>query len=305
MAWIAIGAVHAAGCGFGAGEASPGTATLTVTRDYGSEQLATSTLESPPETETVLRLLDRETEIATRYGGGFVQAIEGIEGEVDGDRNFDWFFYVNGIESSIGSAEAGVRGGDRIWWDHRDWTDAMRVPAVVGSFPEPFLQASATGERLPVRVECARELRACDQVKENLADEGIVVDGSRGGTPDADALRILVGTWDEVRHDPAASGIGAGPAQSGVFARFARGGAELVALDTAAEPVARLGEGAGLVAAVRDGEDPVTWLVSGVDGRGVEAAAQALDEDVLRDRYAVVVGAGSEDSLPLPVVEAP
>ena len=62
---------------------------------------------------------------------------------------------MNGIESPVGSAERPVAGGDRIWWDHRDWTDAMRVPAVVGSWPEPFLQASAGEERLPVRVECA------------------------------------------------------------------------------------------------------------------------------------------------------
>ena len=46
-----------------------------------------------------------------------------------------------------------MRGGDRVWWDRHDWSAATRVPAVVGSFPEPFVHG-IDGKRLPVRVEC-------------------------------------------------------------------------------------------------------------------------------------------------------
>ncbi len=126
----------------------------------------------PPESETVMRMLDREAEIETRYGGGFVQSIEGISGSTDLGRTYDWFFFVNGVESAIGAAETEVRGGDRIWWDHRDWTEAMRVPAVVGSWPEPFLQASAGSDRLPVRVVCAGASAPCDAAEDALADAG-------------------------------------------------------------------------------------------------------------------------------------
>src|SRR5688500_7801814 len=141
-ALAAFVAAGGAGCGFGPGASREGEATLTVTRDYGAEVLVEASGEDPPASETVMRMLDREAEIETRYGGGFVQSIEGISGTADGGRTSDWFFYMNGIESSVGAAEAPVRGGDRVWWDHRDWTKAMRVPAVVGSWPEPVLQAS-------------------------------------------------------------------------------------------------------------------------------------------------------------------
>ena len=57
-----------------------------------------------------MRLLDREAEIETRYGGGFVQSIEGVAGATEGDRRFDWFFYMNGIESPVGSADVQVSG---------------------------------------------------------------------------------------------------------------------------------------------------------------------------------------------------
>jgi hypothetical protein len=273
-----------------------------VTRDYGTETVTEASVEDPDETETVLRMLDRETDIETRYGGGFVQSIEGVAGGTEGGRRFDWFFYVNGIESPVGSADRPIAGGDRVWWDHHDWTDVMRVPAVVGSWPEPFLQYSAGEERLPVRVECGGERDACRTAAERLSDEGISVGTDRlGGGTGEEALRMLVGPWSSIREDPAAAQIDAGPRDSGVFADFATPG-EIVALDERGAPASRLGDGAGLVAAVRDGEDPPTWIVSGVDRAGVRAAADALDPDVLGDRYAVVVGAGSSHRLSVPVM---
>jgi hypothetical protein len=76
-----------------------------------------------------------------------------------------------------------------------------------------------------------------------------------------------------------------------------------MAFDERTEISSRLGRGAGLVAAVRDGEAPPTWVVSGVDDAGVAAAADALDAEALEDRYAVVVAAGSDETLPVPVIE--
>ena len=299
---LAAAAAALAGCGLGAGPASEGTATLTVTRDYGTTTVAEASVEGPDESETVLRMLDRETEIETRYGGGFVHSIEGIAGGAEDGRRLDWFFYVNGIESPVGSAERPVAGGARIWWDHHDWTDVMRVPAVVGSWPEPFLQASAGADRLPVRVECAAAAAPCRIASERLSDEGVSVSTEQfRGDSDADALRLLVGPWRALRRDPGVAPIAAGPRDSGVFARFAAG--ELVALDVRADPIARLGRGAGLVAALRDGEEAPTWVVSGTDGAGVAAAAEALEPELLRDRYAVIVGAGAPESLPVPVVD--
>jgi hypothetical protein len=180
VALLAVAAALA-GCGLGPGSSSEGTATLTVTRDYGAQPMVEASVDDPDGSETVLRMLDREAEIETRYGGGFVQSIDGIAGATEADRRLDWFFYVNGIESPIGSAEREVAGGDRIWWDYRDWSDAMRVPAVVGSWPEPFLQASADEDRLPVRVECAGERDPCREVADRLADEGVSVSEERLG----------------------------------------------------------------------------------------------------------------------------
>jgi hypothetical protein len=284
-------AAAVAGCGFGPGESSQGTATLTVTRDYGSRTLVQAADPDPPESETVIRLLDREAEIATRYGGGFVQSIDGLAGgEADGRRS-DWFFFVDGIESDRGAAEVTVRGGDRIWWDYRDWTDAMGVPAVVGSWPEPFAQASSEpGSRVPVGVECATARSACAAVVERLTEAGAEARIESGSSDHAvgGSLRVLVGPWRAIHNHPAASLRG--PAASGVFATFKQGGQgrfELVIADPKADPQCGFKAGAGLVAAVEAPGGRSTWLVTGTDRAGVGRAAEALDPRDLHDRYAV------------------
>lgn len=295
-------AVAAAGCGIGEGPASEGTAYLTVTRDYGAERLVEASVEDPPESETVLRLLDAEAEITTRYGGAFVQSIEGVESEESGTHSFDWFFYVNGIESSLGAGEVRVYGGDRVWWDYREWTAAMRVPAVVGSWPEPFAHGSE-GKRFPVRIDCLGAEEDCSTVADRLESEGVAASiGTEAARVEGELLRVVVGTWDEVRADSAVAQIEAGPATSGVFADFepAGGGAyHLAALDQRGEEATRAAGGAGLVAAVREGEQQPTWVITGTDQAGVDAAAELLDAESLRDRYAVAVANGEE--LPLPV----
>ena len=62
-------------------------------------------------------------------------------------------------------------------WDYRDWGATMRVPAIVGAFPEPFLNG-IEGKRRPVRVECEdAESEACETVKERLRDLGVAATG--------------------------------------------------------------------------------------------------------------------------------
>jgi hypothetical protein len=283
--------------------------TLTVTRDYGARALVKAAEDDPPSSETVLRFLDREAEITTRYGGGFVQSIEGLAGTESDGRRHDWFFYVNGIESGVGSADVHVRGGDRIWWDYRDWTDAMRVPAVVGSWPEPFARASAEGASDPVRVECLAGGGACPLAAERLAQAGVEAGVQRGDDARfGGAPRLLVGPWSEVRDDRAVDALRGGPAANGVFATFRRpadGGYRLVALDQTATPVADLGPGAGLVAALRSGGEEPTWIVTGGGPPAVRRAAGSLDAAALRDRYAVAAPVGAPPvGLPLQHSEA-
>jgi uncharacterized protein DUF4430 len=283
-------ALATAGCGLGPG-ADVGDVQLTVTREYGAVPVLDTSV-AANESDTVMRVLEGEAEISTRYGGGFVHSIGGVvEGQRGGDP-YDWFFYVDGVESPIGAAEYELEGGERIWWDYRDWAATNHVPAVVGSWPAPFSDG-VEGERHPVAVECEGGGAACGDVRSALGREGVRV---AAGEPEK-ALRILVGPWARLREDPAAKTIEAGPAESGVFADFASD--DLVALDQAGDPARDLGPDAGLVAATsRYGGLPV-WVVTGGTGAAVRAAAEALDADRLRDHYAVAIEEGKTMPLPL------
>jgi hypothetical protein len=120
-----------AGCGGGDGD---GTAKLWVTRDRGATVLLQTTV---PAGETAMQALDRGVELETRYGGRYVQSVNGLGGSLVARR--DWFYFLNGIEGDRSAAEVRLRDGDVEWWDFRSWQGQLRAPAVVGAFPEPFL----------------------------------------------------------------------------------------------------------------------------------------------------------------------
>jgi hypothetical protein len=310
---VLLSTVAAAGCGVGPGESQEGEADLVVTRDFGAERVATGELEDPTPSDTVVRFLDANAEIDTDYGGNFVSTIDGLEGSTVNGGDEDWFFFVNGIYSEIGAGEAKVNPGDRIWWDYRQWQEAYRVPAVVGSWPEPFLHGY-DGKVRSVVIECVTaETQACDDVVGALEDEGIEIEREEAERPveHPDSIRVLVGAWERLRADRAARQLEAGPSTSGVYAEVEAcgDGWALAILGDDGRPRAALTDG-GLVAAVRQADDEPTWLVTAAREEDLVEAAELVDAEVLADRYAVAASAGGEPQpVPAPsespVIEAP
>jgi Domain of unknown function (DUF4430) len=143
-----LAALLLAACGEERGEGE-GTASLWVTRDRGEEVVLTADV---PAGLTAMQALEREADIETRYGGRFVQSINGIEGSLS--RRRDWFYFINGYEGDRGASEYTLHDGDVLWWDFRAWGEEMRAPVVVGAFPEPFLHGYA-GDRRAAAVRYA------------------------------------------------------------------------------------------------------------------------------------------------------
>jgi len=284
-----------AGCGLGPG-ASLEPVKLTVTHNYGRQVVLEREIDDATESDTVMRVLEGAAQIGTKEGGRFVKSIDGVDGTERGGRYMDWLFYVNGVESNVGAAAFALKGGEAIWWDYRDWTSALHIPAVVGSWPQPFT-SGYEGSRHPIAVVCRGGGSACDAVRTRLEAVGVkVVAGSPSG-----AIRVLVGPWARLREDPAAAQLDGGVGESGVFAEF--GGSatrpQLQGLDEAGAVARRFGPGAGLVAATRRYEAPPTWLVTGATPAAVRAAAGLLSAAALRDHYAVAIEDGKETPLPV------
>ena len=120
------------GCGSAGGE--EGTATLWVTRDRGAELLLETKVEAG---QTLMRAVDSKVDLETRYGGRYVQAIDGLAGSLEGQS--DWFWFVNGYEGDRSASAYRLRDGDVAWLDYRAWEREGEARIVVGAFPEPFL----------------------------------------------------------------------------------------------------------------------------------------------------------------------
>ena len=250
-----------------------------------------------------MRLLQRKFEVETRYGGGFVQEIDGVGGGRRGGRPVDWFFYVNGIEAETRRRGAPARarrprvvGPPRL--GRRDARPRRRrlLPRAVRVGLEG--QAGAGADRL--RRERAARVR---EVQKRLEDAGAKVGGHvddrlAGGR--AACCACSSGRWAEVRRDPAARRSRAGRRSPASSRCRRRRGDRLELLDARGARVRTLGAGSGLVAATSFHDQQPTWVVTGTDAAGVAAAAAALDETRLRDHFAVAIEDGRELPLPLP-----
>lgn len=261
-----------AGCGSSGGPASK-EVSVTVTRDFGAKRLAFAAASGPANGESVLAFTRRATNL--RPGAG-------------------WSSFVNGIATGGG---ADLEPGDRVWWDRHPGN--VHVPAVVGSFPEPFRSGSG-GSRFPVRIECAQVGgRACNLARGRLRNE--VPDAAVaevGGTAGKDVLRVLVGPWRVIREDPALQQLQRGPGASGVYVRPAPDANSIALVGPTGATTGTLGPGEGLIAATRLGDQQPTWAVTGVDENGALAAAGALGERTLRNRFAAAVQGKTVTSVP-------
>jgi hypothetical protein len=293
-----FGSLALSGCGLGAGPA-PSAVGLLVTRDFGARVLRQSGSPTVHGEETAMSLLMRNGSVSTRFGGGFVQSIDGLAGGQEGGEPVDWFYYVNGVQAGRGAAATKLHPGDHVWWDRHDWSQTEQVPAVVGSFPEPFLNGLA-GKRLPVRVDCAVVgAGACRTVGARLHADGVpVFTAGISSSGEPLTLHVLVGPWTSIQGDLSAQTIEGGPRASGVYARLSHNGRTLTALDGRGHSTHTLGPGAGLIAATRHGEDAPVWVVTGTDARGVDLAAQAFDTATLQHRFAVAVTSMGAIALP-------
>ena len=133
-----------AGCG-GATGGEQGTAQLWITRDRGAQLLVEAEVDAG---QTLMRALATAADVETRYGGRYVQSVNGIAGSLEDQR--DWFWFVNGYEGDRSAAAYRLRDGDVAWLDYRGWQREGEARVVVGAFPEPFVHGYAGATRVAV-----------------------------------------------------------------------------------------------------------------------------------------------------------
>jgi hypothetical protein len=175
-----------AGCGGSAG-GEEGTATLWVTRDRGAKVLVDADVDAG---QTLMRALAAEADVETRYGGRYIQSVDGLAGSLTAQR--DWFWFVNGYEGDRSAASYRLRDGDVAWVDYREWEREGEARVVVGAFPEPFVHGYGGKTRAAVvRYAAGREERARELAREVGAES---VEPMGAAVPDgANVLEVRAG----------------------------------------------------------------------------------------------------------------
>lgn len=280
-ALVALAAVAGAGCerrseSSGPAEGEPAAA-LVATADHGAEVLLDRRV-APG--RSVMDSLRSVTPVETAYGGGFVQSMLGRGSSSSPPR--DWFFYVNGFESPVGARSSDLAAGDVAWWDHRDWQGMQSVRAVVGSWPEPFVNGAGGSGSRP-RVAADAPLAGALSAAGARVVPGSAAFRARVGTDAALASRDPA--WRAVAGDPGARSLPGGIAGGRVVLMPAGGGAPA--------PVAGARAVAVLVPAGTRAADGALLAVAGLDAASARRAAGSIARDpgILSLRYAVAFDA--------------
>jgi hypothetical protein len=283
-----------------------------VTTDSGARTLVDRRGVQAKDEEPALAVLRRATAVQTDARGRLTS--------LDGRRataGRAWTLWLNGAPLRTGELKATgedvnlqqlpvvagprttkVHNGDTLWVDLQP-AGATPPRGVVGTFPEPF-EHGQDGKRWPVRVECADERgRACRMVRDALVRYDIpAVTNLIRSSYNPESARISVGTWTQIREDPAAGLAERGAKASGIPVVPQPDGRGFALLDASGRTTRTLGAGAGLVFASRYRNEPPSWAVTGTDEAGVLRAAGAFDATTLRTSIALAVSGG--DLVPLP-----
>jgi hypothetical protein len=284
-----------------ASDTSP-LATLVITTDFGKSLVLEETVEIGEET-SALAALQEVALVETKYGGGFVQSINGIDSEYEGTskQKKDWLFYINGISVRVGAAGYILQTQDVEHWDFRDWSFRQYVPAIIGDFPEPFSHGYK-GKVFPtvVTYQDGWEEEA-GQIAELLAELGVrdVTYRSLAGlSPEKKGTSNLILLGDS-EFAPIQE-LNEPWHRIGFYCHFEDN--LLQTFNAVGDLVSEYDSNAGLIQATQSiwnssgtgACENVVWMVTGVDDGGVSAAVDTLihNHDDFRYACAVVVTSG-------------
>lgn len=290
----------------------PGEARIIVTRNFGSDLMVDELIKLGNDT-SAMEALGQVAVIETSYGGGFVDAINGVSSRDGGSDSAraDWFVYLNGIQSDVGALDYTLYPGDVEHWDFRDWRFHHFVPAIIGDFPEPFLHGYEGDVRPVIVVYQDNFEKEAETLADYLLQLGVADVAVTGFTHLNDRDKesgniILLG---DMNYEPVAE-LNDVWKRLGFYACFKAG--KLQVFDCQGELAAEYGAGSGLIQATQNPWNPdgigacenVVWMVSGVDESGVKSAVEALVNHYDKIKYACAAVIAEGEIYKIPSVGA-
>ncbi|MDD2585875.1 MAG: DUF4430 domain-containing protein [Syntrophomonadaceae bacterium] len=281
--------------------------TLFITKDFGVQILVEKQV-AINKNWTIIDLLASVSEIDTKWNGGFINSIDGLESNNGGmsGKRFDWFYYINGICSDVGAAEYDLKAGEVVWWDYHDWKSMGSTnSAVIGCYPEPFVRgyrgkigattvmSSADNQSLATDLQKALKVKGVRSVNVKELDNNVL--------ENRQVPTIVIGTWNEVKQLSWLEKFNNAYRKTGTSVHFTDKGLEL--LDHSGAVAQMIDKSAGVIVAAGSGlgDTSPLWMLVGTDQEGLKQVVDILvnkPEEISRLYNAAVVS-GKVIRLPL------
>lgn len=268
----------------GQNNAQASTVTLMITRDFGRQVLVKKAA-AINNNSTVINILKANSEVTTKYDGGYVSSIRGLEshnGGMTGD-NLDWFYYINGICSDAGADDYPLKPGETIWWDYHAWKSMGFVnSAVIGCYPEPFIHGYRGKAAAATVMASARNTALAAELEQALKNQGAAnvstVELNNSLLEKRAHPTIVIGTWPELKQMEWLDKFNNAYKKTGTGVHFTDKSVEL--LDYRGNVTRTISGSGGIIAAAGAGlgDAAPLWIIAGTDQNGLHEALKVLVE---------------------------
>lgn len=276
---------------------------LLVTSEFGNEILFDKSIST--NASTVLDFLKDNIEVGTSSQGNFVESINNMGGKNEPQNA--WFYYINGISALKGANELQLNDGDKVWWDFHSWDGVPMYNAVIGSYPEPFINGSNPGDN-EVFLLCDEEyLDIATNLQSYINSQGNnnvhIKESDNEYLDDRKGSTILIGVWDDVKNLDYIKHLNDKTNRMGL--NFWVDGKQFHFLDAKGNIKHSIGDSCGVIVAYSEGmgTNSPLWLVIGSDAQGLNTIANILLEkpNLIAGKFGVGVITASQEIIALPV----
>ncbi len=280
---------------------------LVVTKDYGKEDLFYGEVKIE-EGYTVMDILEENVELGTKWGGEFVSEINGIKMDngLESGKRQDWFYFVNGVCADVGAGGYELSPGDIVWWDYHPWESIKSAnAAVIGAYPEPFINGYTDEEKTVVLMTSKDKLDLAEELKKSMEEVGVsnieVKELNETELENRNNPTILLGKWNDINNIDYIEGLNESYQKTGLNLHFTEKEIEL--LDYSGNIAQKVSNDIGVIVATGEGlgDSNPLWLVIGIDESGLSKALNILinDPKAIKNKYGVAVI--SEEIIGLPI----
>ncbi len=283
---------------------------MIVTKDFGNQGIYNEEVKLDYEEESVLELTMKNLEVETAYGGGFVNAINGIKSEFTGltkKKKTDWFYYVNGILSEIGSGDYYVKDGDNIIWDYHDWSIRTYMTSIIGAYPKLFINGH--GDQIfPVEIYYTKDYEEeVKKLEEFINKESVNVEvksellneNNRENISNDNVHTILIGNYQYINEIKYIENLYDGGTTNGFF--YDIKGDKIDIKNFRGDTVKSYDKGAAISSSLKNyGSSDTLWIITGNDNKMISKAINIMHQhpEKIKGMFSAIVTEKGVENLP-------